>query len=362
MRTGLTYADSQSRTRRLISMGITAGIYTVGLAAGILIGILNPGEQAFSNTTVVLNLSGPETPALGLGSINPSDKGEDSPIPQAPAPAKTVATAEKVDVPKAKSPDKPKDATSPASGSTAAGASKAVASEVPQSTAQTPGSASAQEAVAPAPEPYVAGPRGPGSRISSTNSAVNVPGQGEVPWTQGTSIPIVKSEKGNSMETKFGGAQGTVGQNIFSPVYYSFPLPKTISSEIFNAIPDLVQPPNTVIYTAQARKKAFLAFYEYDGANYRLKSDVPPANREPLWQMLEDAKYDSSIAEYKQGRVLMPVVLGFTITRDNQLKGVEILQSSGDPEIDRSVVYGFRRAAFWNKTGETVPGRFTYRF
>ena len=80
------------------------------------------------------------------------------------------------------------------------------------------------------------------------------------------------------------------------------------------------------------------------------------------WQMLEDAKYDSGIAEYKQGRVLMPVVIGFSVTRDNQLKGVEILQSSGDPEIDRSVVYGFKRAAFWNKSGETVPGRFTYRF
>ena len=362
MTTGLTYAESQARTRRFISMGITAGLYAVGLAAGILLGILNPGEQTFSNTTVVINLAGPERPTLGLGSIDPSEKGEDIPEAPAPAPAKTVAAAEKVEAPKVKAADKPKETSSPASVATSGTASKNLASEIPPSTAQTPGVASAQEAPALPAEPYVAGPRGPGSRISSTNSAVNVPGKGEVPWTQGSSVVIKKSEKGNAMETTLGGAQGTVGHNIYVPVYYSLPLPRLVSAEVFNAIPDLKQPPNTIIYTAQARRKAFLNFYEFDGVNYRLKTDVPFENREPLWQVLEDANYDATQADYKQGRVLMPVVVGFTVTRDNQLKGAEILQSSGDPEIDRSVLYGFKRAAFWNKTGETVPGRFTYRF
>lgn len=362
MREGLTYAESQARTRRQLSIGITAGLYTVALAAGIMLGILNPGEQTFSNTTVVINLAGPERPTLGLGSVDPSEKGEDIPEAPAPAPAKAVAAAEKVDAPKVKSVEKPKETTSPATGAVSGTGPKNLASEVPPSTAQTPGAASAQEAPALPAEPYVAGPRGPGSRISSTNSAVNVPGQGEVPWTQGSSVVIKKSEKGNAMETTLGGAQGTVGHNIYVPVYYSLPLPRTVPAEVFNAIPDLKQPPNTIIYTAQARKKAFLSFYEFDGVNYRLKSDVPFENREPLWQILEDADYDASRADYKQGRVLMPVVVGFTVTRDNQLKGAEILQSSGDPEIDRAVLYGFKRAAFWNKTGETVPGRFTYRF
>jgi TonB family protein len=146
------------------------------------------------------------------------------------------------------------------------------------------------------------------------------------------------------------------------PVYYSFPLPRTVSAAVFNAIPDLVEPPKTVIYTAQERKKAFLMYYDFDGTAYRLKKDVDLDRREPLWQILEDARYDMANAEYKQGRNLNPVVIGFTVTKDKQLKGAEILQSSGDQELDKSILYGFKRASFWNKTGETVLGRFIYRF
>ncbi len=60
--------------------------------------------------------------------------------------------------------------------------------------------------------------------------------------------------------------------------------------------------------------------------------------------------------------MLNPVVIGFSITKDRQLRGVEILQSSGDPEIDAAVLYGFKRASFWNKSGDTIQGRFVYRF
>ena len=189
-----------------------------------------------------------------------------------------------------------------------------------------------------------------------------VPIARDMPLAFEKSITIKKAEKGNSVETTLGGAQGTVGHNIYSPVYYNLPLPKTVSTSIYNAIPDLVLPPNQIIYTAQARRRAFISYYEFDGTAYRLKVDEPLDQREPLWQILEDAGYDAANADYKQGRTLLPVVIGFIITRESHLKNIEILQSSGDEVIDKSVLYGFKRAAFWNKTGETVPGKFTYRF
>jgi len=367
MKETLSYAEQQERKRKLVSVGITFGLYSLIFAVGIVLAILNPSEQLYSNTTVILNLAGPETTKLGLGSVNPTEKGEKIPEIEEPAPTKTSTESEKVVVapPAVKSAAKPVEKTSPApvpvkpqiQQSAPSATEEAAVSEAP-----TPGAPSALPAPIPPPEPWVPGERGPGSRVSSTNSSVLVPGEGEVPWSKGKSVTIRKAEKGNSVETTLGGAQGTVGHNIYSPVYYSLPLPSLVPVSIYNAIPNLVLPPNQIIYTAQARKRAFTNYYEFDGSAYRLKSEVPLDQREPLWQILEDAGYDAANAEYKQGRSLMPVSIGFTVTRDNQLKGVEVLQSSGDPEIDRAVVYGFKRAAFWNKTGETVPGRFTYRF
>ncbi len=361
-----SYAGKEERKRKLVSAGITFGLYAISLAVGIVLGILNPSEQLYSNTTVILNLQGPETPQLGLGSVNPSEKGEEKPEPEAPAPAKTSVESAKTEAaPKAKSETRPVEKTSPALAPSVPPPAKTASTLPPDilpAEAPTQGSPSSAPAETAPVEPWVPGQRGPGSRVSSNNSSVQVPGQGEVPWSKGNSVVIRKAEKGNSVETTLGGAQGTVGHNIYSPVYYSFALPRVVPAAIYNAIPNLVQPPNTIIYTAQARKKAFANYYEFDGSAYRLKTEVPLDQREPLWQILEDAGYDAAAADYKQGKNLMPVVIGFTVTRDNQLKGVEILQSSGDAEMDKSVLYGFKRAAFWNKTGETVPGRFTYRF
>lgn len=364
MKSTASYAEIEEKKRKLVSFGITIGLYALALGVSVVIGILNPQEQVFSNTQVIVNLPGPEAPEPGLGSLNASEVGEEKPRQEAPAPAKASSGSTKIEAPKAKSAEKPVDKTSPepnASPSSPAGSSVPALESSPL--AQTPGAQAAAQSAPPEPvEPYVPGPRGPGSRVSATNSAVLVPGQGEVPWTQGNSVTIHKAEKGTSSDTTLGGAQGTVGHNIYVPVYYSLPLPTVVPASVYDAIPSQITPPNTVIYTAQARKKAFSSFYELDGSSYRLKSDVPLDQREPLWQILEDAGYDPSRADYKQGRNLMPVVIGFTVTRNNQLKGVEVLQSSGDPEMDRAVLYGFKRAVFWNKTGETVPGRFTYRF
>jgi TonB family protein len=210
-------------------------------------------------------------------------------------------------------------------------------------------------------ELWVPGQREQGSHISQTSTMLYVPGKGLVPYS-GDTVTIHKSEKGSSSETTLGGPQGKVGQNICQPVYSSLPLPQTVPASIYKAIPDLIVPPNVVIYSAQARQRAFLNYYELDGTGYKLKSKVPLEQREPLWQILEDAGFDPAKTDFREGRTLNPVVIGFTVTKDNQLRGAEVLQSSGDAQIDEAVLYGFKRCVFWNKTGETVPGKFTYRF
>lgn len=362
MKATSSFAQREERKRWLVSGGLTLGFYVLALAAGFFFSILNPAEEAFSNTTVLINLPGPVTKSIGLGSVTPSDEGETALTAKAPAAEAPAPKAAKTEAPKAPEPAPKAVAVTPAPKTAPAAqalpATNDIAAEpTPSAPALSP--AEAQPTVAA--EPWVPGQREQGSRVSDTSSMLYVPGKGDVPWT-GSTTNIHKAEKGSSSDTTLGGAQGTVGHNIYVPIYYSLPLPRQVPASVYNAIPDLTQPPNTIVYSAQARKRAFAMYYEFDGASYRLKADVPVDKREPLWEILEDAGYDFANADFRRAGNLSPVVIGFTVTREKQVKGVEVLQSSGDPGIDQAVLYGFKRAAFWNKTGETVPGRFTYRF
>lgn len=377
-----SYAEKQERKRKLTSIGITAGLYLLAFALGLVLEILNPREEDYSNMTVMITMPGPTTNEVGLGSFKPSEEGEKAEKVEPSAPKKTETVLEKAEAPKVESPKKPVEEATPSP-------SKAVAPAAPPpepapkpkdtvavAAAPTQPSPGAPSAIQPAQaasipestvketppaEPWVPGQREQGSHISQTSTMLYVPGKGLVPYS-GDTVTIRKSEKGSSSDTTLGGSQGTVGQNIYQPVYSSLPLPRTVPASVYNAIPDLVIPPNVVIYSAQARKRAFTTYYDFDGSAYRLKAEVPLEQREPLWQILEDAGYDPAKTEYRESRSLNPVVIGFTVTKDNQLRGAEVLQSSGDSQIDQAVLYGFKRSVFWNKTGETVPGRFTYRF
>ncbi|MEL7554747.1 MAG: hypothetical protein GXY71_08610 [Treponema sp.] len=377
-----SYAEKQERKRKLTSIGITAGLYLLAFALGLVLEILNPREEDYSNMTVMITMPGPTTNEVGLGSFKPSEEGEKAEKVEPSAPKKTETVLEKAEAPKVESPKKPVEEATPSP-------SKAVAPAAPPpepapkpkdtvavAAAPTQPSPGAPSAIQPAQaasipestvketppaEPWVPGQREQGSHISQTSTMLYVPGKGLVPYS-GDTVTIRKSEKGSSSDTTLGGSQGTVGQNIYQPVYSSLPLPRTVPASVYNAIPDLVIPPNVVIYSAQARKRAFTTYYDFDGSAYRLKTEVPLEQREPLWQILEDAGYDPAKTEYRESRSLNPVVIGFTVTKDNQLRGAEVLQSSGDSQIDQAVLYGFKRSVFWNKTGETVPGRFTYRF
>jgi hypothetical protein len=82
--------------------------------------------------------------------------------------------------------------------------------------------------------------------------------------------------------------------------------------------------------------------------------------------MLEAGGYDASNADYKTARRLQPVILEFAVGPEagikSKLVGIRLLSSSGSSEIDEAVIYGFRRASFFNKTGNEISGKFIYSF
>ncbi len=335
----LTYVQKEQRKRTLISYIIAICIYTLLFIAGIVYDILRPESIDFTNRTLIVNIQGPVANDVGLG----SQIKKDSVVVEKPAPPPPPAPTPQV---KTQTPQPaPKPAPPP----------------IPSSNVE-PTPAPITPAVQQPVEPWVPGQRGPGSRVSSSETSVLAPGEGQVPWGTGQETRISKSEAGNSVETTLGGSSETVGQSIYVPIYLSMPLPATIPASLFNAIPNEIIPPNTIISTADARKRAFLNYYSKSGDEYRLTNAVPIEVREKMWEMLEDAGYNVVKADYKSGKTLNPVVIGFSVTKDKQLRGVELLQSSGDPDIDQSVLYGFKRASFWNKSGETIQGRFVYRF
>jgi len=129
------------------------------------------------------------------------------------------------------------------------------------------------------------------------------------------------------------------------------PLPSSVPASVFERAIANEKPE-----TASQRKRDFLSCYELKGDTYVMKKAVPLEKRSLIWPLLDDGKYDMSLAEYKKGKTLSPVIIGFTITKDNQLKDVQILQSSGDPELDLAVQYGFTRASFGTKPERLYQG------
>jgi len=342
MSEALTYAKREQRKRTILSYIIAIVMYAILIGAGLLFDILKPENIDFSNKSLIVNIQGPVTNDIGKGS--PIEKNEGL-VAEKPAPPPAP-----VPEPQAQIIAKPK----PTETVTPTPAAEAK----PTPTPITPETAVVQE-----PEkPWIPGERGPGSRISSSESSVLSPGEGQVPWGTGEAVRITKAEKGNTVETTLGGSSESVGQSLYVPIYLSMPLPEVVPASLFNAIPPEIVPPNTLIASAESRKRAFLNYYSWNGKEYRLTNPVPLEIRDKLWEMLEDAGYNVEKADYKAGRSLNAVVIGFSITKDRQLKGVDILQSSGDSDIDAAVLYGFKRASFWNKSGDTIQGRFVYRF
>ncbi|MCE5255301.1 MAG: hypothetical protein LLF89_00475, partial [Spirochaetaceae bacterium] len=78
MKFALDYAGTQERKRWTLSFVLTAVFYLLIFVIAFVIQLMSPPEElVLSNKTVVVNLAGPEKLKTGLGSIYPSDVGEE---------------------------------------------------------------------------------------------------------------------------------------------------------------------------------------------------------------------------------------------------------------------------------------------
>ncbi len=180
-------------------------------------------------------------------------------------------------------------------------------------------------------------------------------------------VAVVKgSEVGNAYETTYEASPGIVGRNFWIPIYAFMPLPQFLDKKIFDSIvgdAELSNRPGT--RTAESKQEFLLDYYELMGDEYYLKNLPPKDTRPKIWYILEDGKYDLDNAEYKEGKTLRPVIITFEVTAGDDtisITGAQVSRSSGFPEIDEAVLYGFLKASFYSSSEESVKGRFTYRF
>jgi hypothetical protein len=164
----------------------------------------------------------------------------------------------------------------------------------------------------------------------------------------------VGNEKGNSLETVLGVGAGKSGRSLYVPIYLYMPLPKTVTD-------------NVALRVSPVRRDLFLSTYKRINEEWVLSRKVPVEQRDELWLALEEGGYDVAHADYKAGGSLAPVTLSFVVTPATptsppSLQAVTITESSGDPAVDEAVLYGFKRASFFNATDGTISGTFVYGF
>ncbi len=297
------YLRAEARKRSRISLGASAALYLLALSVLWIVGLLRPIEYSEYAGPVLIRLGTPEGAEIPAPRTLPAPE----PVPEA------VRPPEPTPAPAASVPAPP-----------------------PAQTAKVP-AAKAPESPPPSPTPVV-------------------------PSTEGAPAgPIKGEEHGNSHETTFDTTEGRVGRSLYVPIWTFLPLPRTVEDRVYARIQ------GDGFRTAVEQKTRFRNYYEFDAGAWKLKQDVPLEYRQGIWLILEGGGYDLARAEYKTGRSLSPMQIRFKVgpalgNRPPVLESVEIVQSSGDPEIDAAVLFGFRRASFSNDSDRMVTGRFTYRF
>ncbi|NLJ46817.1 MAG: hypothetical protein GX430_09680 [Treponema sp.] len=297
------YLRAEARKRSALALGVSAAFYLLALAALWIFGLLRPIEYSEYAGPVLIRLGIPEGSEVPAPELPPAPE----PVPEA------VRPPEPTPAPAASVPAPPPDQTA----------------RVPA--AKVPGSPP------PSPTPIV----------PSTEGAV--------------AGPIKGDEHGNSHETTFDATEGRVGRSLYVPIWTFMPLPRTVEDRVYSRIQ------GDGFRTAVERKNRFRNYYEFESPAWKLKQDVPLDLRQGIWLILESGGYDLARAEYKTGRALAPVQLRFRVgpaqgNRPPVLESVELVESSGDPDIDAAVLFGFSRASFSNDSDKSVTGRFTYRF
>ena len=317
----------QDRRRSLIAGASTACLYALAFVGAWLIGSLAPASLASVPGPVIVDLGGNDNAQGGipLG------------LPSAPD-AKTQSALGAAPAAKAQAPS-------------AADVAAAQAAEARAAETETALRAAAASAAAPAGPPKT---RTFGASSPPEGSApVTTTGTGSAPGGPAGigSVTFRGSEMGSTLATTFGAPSGQVGRNIYVPIYLYMPLPSRIDDSIYRNI--------------QA-KETFRSYYQASGSQWVLKSQVPLPQRGDFWTMLEAAGYDASTADFRTERKLSPVVLEFAVgplTKGRaELLDLRLASSSGSSEIDEAVIYGFRQASFFNKTGNAVAGKFVYSF
>jgi|GEM_PF-281611 len=384
---------AQDRRRNLIAVSSTACIYAVALAVVWAVGLLSPSSLSDRGGTIIVDLGGTEGAwgDIPLGLPNAPDRPPDAEAGAAPLPAQGAeeppppvpeAPVAKNAIPEPAAPTKAPPAKAVPAKPTPAPAKVTTPKTAPPKTAKT-----IPEKAAPEPEKAAPGPTaeeiaaqqkyeaalaaarataaarssGPATtkKFGSSSGTSGAPvaagtGTGSGPGVAGgTGTATFKGvEMGNALSTTFGASQGQVGRNLYVPIYLFMPLPDRVDDAVFQRI---------------ATKEAFRSIYQQSGSSWSLKSSVPLSQRGDYWRMLEDAGYDPAKADYKVGKKLKPVTLEFAVGpvmkgSNADLVEVRLVSSSGSPEIDEAVVYGFKQSAFFNKTGNAISGKFVHSF
>lgn len=362
----------EERRRFLRSLLMAAGIYAAAAVIAVVGGFAKGRDLADVPSTMWIDLSdvptggvsataGREGPKVeALAPVAPPTPTRTT-IPRAPAPPTPKVTTPKAAAPKALTPVPKTDTQSkPAAVSTPVPTTPSSNPAPGTTTGDTRAATSEPAAVAAAGPPalpvetWVPGPRPAGSRVLGSESGSGVGQVTAASAANAMSTVVSGSEKGNSLETVLGARAGKAGRSLYVPIYLYMPLPRSIDASVAGKVP------------AEHREN-FFRFYSRSGETWALSRDVPVAERDDLWMSLEEGGYDFSKADYLDGGRLKPLTLSFVVTQavgrtQPRLEAVNVTSSSGDPQVDEAVVYGFRRASFFNATDGTISGTFTYRF
>ncbi len=381
---------AQDRKRTLVAAASTAGIYVLAFVAIWAAGLLTGNRLSDRAGTIIVDLGGTDGAwgDIPLGLPNAPDRPADAEAGAAPLPAQATeepppppaeepaakdaipapAPAKVAAIPKAAAPKpaaKTTQKTAPQSKKTIPEESTPEDSEPGPTADELAAQKAYEEAVAKADAlaRAASASRSSGSATTTKKFGTGTAGSpvasgggtGSTPGVAGgTGTATFKGiEMGNALSTTFGASQGTVGRNLYVPIYYYMPLPDRVSDSVYQRI---------------GTKSTFETLYQRSGSTWTLKSSVPLPSRGDYWRMLEDAGLDPTKADYKSGKKLKAITLEFAVgpvSRDGKnadLVDVRLVSSSGVKEIDEAVIYGFKQSAFFNKTGNAVSGKFVYAF
>ncbi|HUX40671.1 MAG TPA: energy transducer TonB [Rectinemataceae bacterium] len=365
--TRVEYLRREDRKRIGSSLAVALAAYAAVAGAVFFSGLLSLSNLGDVPKTVWVDIGSSADLQGGIakGGDVPAPRGAPQPQPLNPSKESTAPVVAKAPTPAARapspaaSPAKAEAAKAPAAASSAAGATSPAAA-VPASAASSASASLPTDGANAAPgEAWTPGPRPAGSHVISTASGVGAgtSGAGEASAAGAFSTKVVGNEKGNSLETVLGVGAGKSGRSLYVPIYLYMPLPKTLTDKVVLGAASYLE----------ARKDLILSIYKRINEEWVLSRKVPVEQRDEIWIALEKGGYDVAHADYKAGGSLAPVTLSFVVTPATptsppSLQAVTITESSGDPAVDEAVLYGFKRASFFNATDGTISGTFVYGF